>query len=163
MPSITKMVGLVLGLLGGVATVGIAIQSGRASAGTASYVVSVPVPERPVAAALPKQAPTRTVAHAPAVLTVDAPVARATATPIPFYSDEIVDRPDQLATRQAATAAAMTSGNLQQWVDASGEERGFVVAGPIQDGCRELSILVRRFGADDRVEKRRDCTRTASN
>ena len=163
LPSITKVVGLVLGLLGGVATVGIAIQSGRANAGSASYVVSVPVPERPVAATSARPTRRAPLPQATVSAATAAPIARATATPVPFYTDEIVDRPAQLASRQAATAAAMKSGDLQQWADASGEERGFVVAGPVQDGCRDLSILIRRFGVDDRVERRRDCTRVATN
>ncbi|HVF92841.1 MAG TPA: hypothetical protein VM900_00850 [Sphingomonas sp.] len=163
--SITKAVGMVLGLLGGVATIGIAIQSGRADAGTASYVVSVPVPEARVAVAVPSRPqvrrPVGVVHTASPVVPAVAPAPEARVT---IYDDQFAeDGGGQLTTRQAALSAAMKTGSLQQWARPDGNERGFIVAGPAENGCRELSILVRRFGDEDRVEKSRECGPLAAN
>lgn len=159
--SVTRIVGAVLGLIGGIATIGIAIQSGRASAGSASYLVSVPVPQR-VSVAVPSVAkPVRRAAPRPAIAR-PLPVER-TASVDPIDTDQDAVEPNQgLTSRQAALAAAMRTGSLQQWSREGGDERGFIVAGPAQNGCRDLSILVRRFGSDDRVEKTRECGRIAS-
>lgn len=156
--SITKVVGVVLGLLGGVATLGIAIQSGRADAGAASYVVSVAVPPAPRAAVVKVAQPATPQPH---IVPVRAVVARAAPATVPIYDDQIDET--TLSTRQAALAAAMVTGTLQQWTRADGGERGFIVAGPAENGCRELSILVRRFGSDDQVEKSRECGKVALN
>lgn len=153
--SITKAVGVVLGTIAGAGLVGIAIQSGRASAGVAPYVVSVAVPEvsaprtpAPVARQRVSRAVPppirRTVTVAPVV------------SPEPLYADNPADA-SGFTTAQSAAAAALRTGTLQQWSRDGGDENGFVVVGPLTDGCRDLSILTRRFGDDDRVEKRRDC------
>lgn len=159
--SVTRTVGAVLGLIGGVATIGIAIQSGRASAGSGSYVVSVPVPQR-VAVAVPNIVkPVRRAAPRPTIVR-PTPVDRTAPVDPMDGDDDPIASAQGLASRQAALAAAMRTGTLQQWVREGGDERGFIVAGPAQNGCRDLSILVRRFGSEDQVEKTRECARTAS-
>lgn len=159
-PSISKTVGMVLGSIAGAGLIGIAIQSGRASAGVAPYVVSIAVPE---AKAPPATAPvTQRMVSRP----VPPPIKRATlSAPTEPTGDAYISEPivTGFTTPQTAVAAALRTGSLQQWSREEGDERGFVVAGPIAEGCRDLSILTRRVGDDDRVEKRRECLSAQSS
>jgi hypothetical protein len=64
-------------------------------------------------------------------------------------------------TRLAAIDAALRTGEMQEWRDATGADHGYVVAGPASDegalACRDLSILTRAPGAADRVDQRHEC------
>lgn len=158
--SVSKAIGAILAVIGGAVTIGIAIQADGARAGGGSYVVSVPVPQRAVATVVsvstkPAGRPASySVSGRPrAISSSDAAIVPATDT-----RDAIsVDMPAGLTTRQGALAAALRTGVFQQWVRGGGDERGFVVAGPAQNGCRDLSVLIRRFGDDDKVEKIHQC------
>lgn len=157
--AVTKAIGAILAVIGGAATIGIALQADGARAGGGTYVVSVPVPQRAVAkaASVPAQPTPRAVVHATAPLRTM--VANNVAPPPAIDTGELgsIDLPTGLTTRQGALAAALRTGAFQQWVRAGGDERGFVVAGPAQSGCRDLSVLTRRFGDDDKVEKVHQC------
>jgi hypothetical protein len=116
----------------------------------APYSVSVPVPERvaaPAPAATPTPRAARRVAPAPSPSATDA-------------TDAAMVLPGP-ATRAAAVAAALRTGEMTEWQRADGE-RGFVVAGAAEpDGartCRALSVLTRGAGGD-RVEQLRACLR----
>lgn len=163
-PTIARGVGLVLAMLAGVTTIAIAVQSGRASAG-GRYVVSLAVPPPP-ARSVPVPAPRprhhagvkRTVAATPVAV---APVADEGALAIDEPGADAAAGATTLASRQQAIAAALGTGRMAQWSGDGGNERGFIIAGPVESGadgeCRALSVLVRRFGEPDSVEKRRDC------
>jgi hypothetical protein len=158
--AVTKAIGAILAMIGGAATIGIALQADGARAGSGSYVVSVPVPQRAAikVAAAPAKPAWRPASHS----VTSASAAASTNGVAPSRAVDTteatsVDMPAGLTTRQGALVAALRTGVLQQWVRAGGDERGFVVAGPAQDGCRDLSVLTRRFGDDDRVEKVRQC------
>ena len=158
--SLTKTIGTILAVIGGGVTIGIAIQADGARAGVGSYVVSVPVPQR--AALAIASAPATPIRRAPAQPVASPSPAfatnRAAASPAMAATDvTAIDPPTGLTTRQGAMAAALRTGAFQQWARADGDERGFVVAGPAQNGCRDLSVLIRRFGDDDKVEKTRQC------
>lgn len=113
------------------------------------YSVSVAVPER--VAALPVK-PARRVARA---------VPRPAATPVEPPPPARDDAPADTGSRAAAVAAALRTGEMQQWYEAAGDVRGFVIAGPAeQDGaqrCRALSVLTRAPGGTDRVDQRHEC------
>jgi hypothetical protein len=114
----------------------------------------------------------------PVPASVDAPrdvVRRPSATPPAIGSHRVIAgdiaRPAEVATadtgqagdtpfltkRADAVAAALRSGIMQEWRDSAGTTRGFVVAGPVADGCRMLSVLTRSADAGDRVEQMREC------
>lgn len=163
----TRWVGAVLAVIASVVTVGIAIQSTGARAG-GSYVVSVPVPQRatiPAPAARPIGRIVTRPHHAAVAPNKAAKAVSGVATDalsaVPFDEQGNVSG-QGLGNRQAAIAAALRTGSFQQWSANNGDERGFVVAGPAESGCRQLSILVRLFGGDDKVETRRECARDAS-
>lgn len=116
------------------------------------YVVSLPVPQ-PVARTSVQQdvpPPARRKRRA-------APAAAAPAEDADVIA---VDIP-ATATRLAAIDAALRTGEMQEWRDATGAGHGYVVAGPASDegalACRDLSILTRAPGAVDRVDQRREC------
>jgi hypothetical protein len=158
--SISKAIGAVLAMIGGVMTIGIAVQADGARAGGGSYVVSVPVPQRAVAAvsAVPAKPTWRPTTRSVAISRPAVATNGYANVPAVDTGDAIsVDMPTGLTTRQGALAAALRTGAFQQWVRADGDERGFVVAGPAQNGCRDLSVLIRRFGDDDKVEKVHQC------
>lgn len=164
--SVSKAIGAVLAVIGGVATIGIAIQADGARAGGGTYVVSVPVPQRRVIAVA--QVPVKASWHpAPRSVAAPRPAATtngyATVPAVDTAAADPADSPTGLTTRQGALAAAVRTGAFQQWVQAGGDERGFVVAGPAANGCRDLSVLTRRFGGDDKVEKMRQCGVPAAN
>ncbi len=163
-PRPSRMIGAMLGVLGGLTLLGVAITSSRASAGY-RYVVSVPVP--PVRSAY-RTAPAATVAPAPRRARPSAgkaaPARAAVIDPqIVDYSADATDmatEPAAANTLSAAMRAAMTTGRLQQWATMDGSERGFIVVGPAEGGaggCRAVSILTRRDG-DNHVERRRECS-----
>ncbi|VXC84659.1 hypothetical protein [Sphingomonas sp. 8AM] len=114
------------------------------------YAVSVPVPQRVIAP------PPPTVA-ARAVRPV-APVAAATPSAKPVVADDL---PQDSGSRATAIAAALRSGEVQEWYESAGQVHGFVVAGEAEaDGartCRALSVLTRAPGGADRVDQRRAC------
>jgi hypothetical protein len=165
--SITKSVGLVLAVIAGTVTIGIATLSTSAHAG-GSYVVSVPIPQRTEASGK-TLAVVASVAGPPraAIAAASRPartpyVERDASEYTPPSADEAPVQMQGFTTRQAAIAAAIRTGSFQQWTGDNGDERGFIVAGPADNGCRQLSILVRLFGGDDKVETRRECTRDAA-
>ncbi|MBW6531378.1 hypothetical protein KZ820_11595 [Sphingomonas sp. RRHST34] len=116
----------------------------------ATYSVSVPVPDR-VVAAPPRATPVaRAVDRASPAPTAKAPVVAAT----------VVEMPSEGASsRAAAVTAALRSGEMTEWQQPGGAY-GFVVAGAAEpDGartCRALSVLTRGDGGD-RVEQLRAC------
>ncbi|MBB3347849.1 hypothetical protein [Sphingomonas sp. BK069] len=116
----------------------------------ASYSVSVPVPERVVAAAPRAISVARTADRASPAPTSSAPAAAAPAAEVP---------PDGASSRAAAVAAALRSGEMTEWQQPGGAH-GFVVAGAAEpDGartCRALSVLTRSDGGDH-VEQLRAC------
>ncbi len=164
----TQLIGAMLGVLGGVTLLGVAITSSRASAGY-RYVLSLPIPPvRPFArpapvAAAPAMTPHMTqgaVKHAPSRVAASGGLAIGEQV-TDYTADSSMGVPEPAAanTLGAAMRAAMTTGRLQQWATADGGERGFIVVGPVEggtDGCRAVSILTRRDG-DNHVERRREC------
>ncbi len=158
--AVTKAIGAILAVIGGAVTIGIALQADGARAGSGSYVVSVPVPQRAaikVAAAAVKPAWRPAAAPVAGPHTAAATVGAMNVPTIDTAEAIATDPPTGLTTRQGALSAALRTGSFQQWVRAGGDERGFVVAGPAQNGCRDLSVLTRRFGDDDKVEKVHQC------
>lgn len=154
--SLTGMIALGLGSTVAMATLCLALNASRAATG-GGYVLRVPVP-----AAIPHRAPVSRPKPRPA-----APRATATpiaAQPVPIaadttgMADDIVPAAPAIAVAgvQPAIAAAARTGMLQQWASADGMERGFVVAGPAEQGCRTLSILTRRDGGNE-VRTQREC------
>ncbi len=159
--SLTGAVAVVLGSVAGVATLGLAMNASRAATG--HYLVSIAVPDRiPFRVDRHSQAGTAgTVARRPAVAKPVAPApAPMVAMAVPI-DDGILpataQAPLRLESMQPAIAAALRTGTMQQWTSTDGAERGFVVAGPADRGCRTLSILTRRDG-DSEVRTQRECT-----
>ncbi|WP_233150549.1 hypothetical protein [Sphingomonas mollis] len=161
--SITTMLGIMLALIAGATTLGLAVNSDRAAAGN-RYTLSIAVPEKPRTAVVKAKA-----IRKPAVV----PVTAVAASPVPS-ADAVADdtavsvidddpAPDQSVTRllamQPAVSAAMRTGQMQQWAKSDGSERGFVVAGPSAGGCRTLSVLIKR-GGDNEVKSLRECGAT---
>ncbi|KQN90982.1 hypothetical protein ASE95_11985 [Sphingomonas sp. Leaf231] len=118
------------------------------------YSISLPVPQHAIAAARP--------------LSTKRVVAPATA-PVPVRSTVVApaaahDLPDDTGSRAAAIAAAMRSGEVQEWFEAAGQLHGFVVVGEASaegtQTCRALSVLTRAPGGADRVDQRRACLPT---
>lgn len=139
----------VLGVVLAVSAGGLSMATTRRPAPRApGYSVSLPVPARVIAPARPLP-----VAPKPAPAPAAAP--RATATPV---ADDL---PGDSGSRAAAIAAALTSGEVQEWYEAAGQVHGFVVAGAAeQDGertCRALSVLTRAPGGADKVDQQRAC------
>ncbi len=162
--SLTGAVAVVLGSVAGVATLGLAMNASRAATG--HYLVSIAVPDR---------IPFRADRHVQAgvVKKVERPpVAADPITPAPVAAmvvpidDGILpataQAPLRLESMQPAIAAALRTGTMQQWTSTDGAERGFVVAGPADRGCRTLSILTRRDG-DSEVRTQRECTATTDD
>ncbi|MBB6505189.1 hypothetical protein F4693_002176 [Sphingomonas endophytica] len=116
---------------------------------TRAYAVSVPVPQQVIAP------PPVVVAQAvrPVV-----PVAKATPSAKPAVGDDL---PQDSGSRATAIAAALRSGEVQEWYESAGQVHGFVVAGETEaEGgrtCRALSVLTRAPGGADRVDQRREC------
>lgn len=116
----------------------------------ANYSVSVPVPQQVIAPPPPlveARAVRPVAAVAVATLAVRKPVAD--------------DLPPDTGSRATAIAAALRSGEVQEWYESAGQVHGFVVAGAAEaDGgrtCRALSVLTRAPGGADRVDQRREC------
>ncbi|WP_238303143.1 hypothetical protein [Sphingomonas phyllosphaerae] len=113
-----------------------------------NYSVSVPVPQQVIAPPAP-------VVVARAVR----PVARAATRP-PVVEAAVADLPGG-GSRATAIAAALRSGEVQEWYESAGQVHGFVVAGEAEaEGgrtCRALSVLTRAPGGADRVDQRREC------
>ncbi|MBB3694593.1 hypothetical protein [Sphingomonas sp. BK580] len=116
----------------------------------ASYSVSVPVPER-----VTLSAPRPTSTAAPRAARHPLPRPAPSASP----ADDVAAVLPGAATRAAAVAAALRSGEMTEWQQPGGAH-GFVVAGAAEpDGartCRALSVLTRGDGRD-RVEQLRAC------
>jgi len=162
--SLMGAIAIVSGSVAGVATLGMAMNASRAATGP--YVLSVAVPIRapvvPVIAADRRWTGPNRSAHRQ-------PVAADRVEPMPVampgmahvaVDEEIpsaAPAPLRLDAMQPAVDAALRSGTLQQWTSSDGAERGFVVAGPAERGCRTLSILTRRDGGSE-VTTRRECS-----
>ncbi len=117
------------------------------------YSVSLPVPQQPIAPAKPiAKARAATIAP-PAAITPVAATGATTPEPEDVRGDE--------GSRAQAIAAALRSGEVQEWYETAGRVHGFVVAGePERDGartCRALSVLTRVPGGADRVDQQRAC------
>ncbi len=115
-----------------------------------NYSVSVPVPQQVIAPPAPL-----VVARAVRPI-VPGP------TPAPLAKTAVADDlPQESGSRAAAIAAALRSGEVQEWYESAGQVHGFVVAGEAEaDGgklCRALSVLTRAPGGADRVDQRREC------
>jgi hypothetical protein len=159
--SLMGAVAVVLGSVAGVATLGLAMNASRAATG--HYLLSVAVPERtPFHGVRPQPAPIRAVRPTPIM---PAPVLLPTPEAITTVDEDATSfatsAPARLEAMQPAIDAAMTTGAMQQWTSSDGAERGFVVAGPVEQGCRTLSILTRRDGSSE-VGTRRECAGTAA-
>ncbi|MEH3102557.1 MAG: hypothetical protein PGN12_01440 [Sphingomonas phyllosphaerae] len=107
------------------------------------YAVSVPVPQQVIAP------PSPVVAARPVV-------------PAMAVKKAVVnDLPLDTGSRATAIAAALRSGEVQEWYESAGQVHGFVVAGAAEaEGgrtCRALSVLTRAPGGADRVDQRREC------
>lgn len=132
---------------------GLAVAATKAPA-RPSYSVSVSVPER---VAEPARQPDVALRRS-----AIAPKPRAAATS-PATTDEHAPASDAsgFTSRASAIAAALRSGDMQEWHAGNGGEHGFVVAGLAeeQDGkvCRALSVLTRAAGMGDRVDQMREC------
>jgi hypothetical protein len=157
--SLTGMIAVGLGSTVAMATLGLALNASRAATG-GGYVlrVSVPaaIPRKAVVSAPKAKSVSRRSATTPIAVVVPTPAA-AEAT---MAVDDIVPAEASAITAttvQPAIAAAARTGMLQQWASADGVERGFVVAGPAEQGCRTLSILTRRDGGNE-VRTQRECT-----
>lgn len=117
---------------------------------TPAYAVSVPVPQQ-VIAPPPPVVEARTVrAAVPAAVTA------------PVVKEVVADEaPLDSGSRATAIAAALRSGEVQEWYESAGQVHGFVVAGEAEaEGgrtCRALSVLTRAPGGADRVDQRRAC------
>jgi hypothetical protein len=140
----------VLGVVLAVSAGGLSMAATRAAPiRPVTYSVSVPVPERAIA---PSRSP---VAVARAVRPV-APVAVPSVKAV-----EAAELPQDGGSRAAAVAAALRSGEVQEWYESARQVHGFVVAGEAEaDGgrtCRALSVLTRAPGGADRVDQRREC------
>ncbi|MEG8037934.1 hypothetical protein QP166_00705 [Sphingomonas sp. LR60] len=138
----------VLGVMLAVSAGGLSMAATRAAPiRPVNYSVSVPVPERAIAP--PAVAVARTVRP---VAPVAVPLAKA------VVADEL---PQDSGSRAAAVAAALRSGEVQEWYESTGQVHGFVVAGEAEaDGgrtCRALSVLTRAPDGADRVDQRREC------
>jgi hypothetical protein len=112
-----------------------------------NYSVSVPVPQRVIAPPKPLPLPQ---------------VVRRVAAPVATVAPAVADGgPGDGGTRATAIAAALRSGEVQEWYESAGQVHGFVVAGEAEtDGgrtCRALSVLTRAPGGADRVDQRRAC------
>jgi hypothetical protein len=116
---------------------------------TPRYSVTLPVPEHVIAPAKPMR-----------VARVAAPVTASTVATVADDAD-VAAPPADTGSRATAIAAALRSGEVQEWFEAAGQVHGFVVAGEAeQDGartCRALSVLTRAPGGADRVDQRREC------
>jgi hypothetical protein len=159
--SLMGAVAVVLGSVAGVATLGLAMNASRAATG--HYLLSVAVPERtPFHAPRPTPAAIRAVRPQPVAV---APALSSTPAAIATIGEDTTTFatpvPARLEAMQPAIDAAMTTGAMQQWTSSDGAERGFVVAGPVEQGCRTLSILTRRDGSSE-VGTRRECAGTAA-
>ena len=144
----------VLGVVLAVSAGGLSMAATRAPPmRTRAYAVSVPVPQQVIA-------PPPPVVEARAVRAV---VPRAVTAPVvrKVVADEA---PLDSGSRAAAIAAALHSGEVQEWFESAGQVHGFVVAGAAEaDGgrmCRALSVLTRVPGGADRVDQRRECLPT---
>ncbi len=115
-----------------------------------NYSVSVPVPQQVIAPPAPV-VEARAVRPRPAAVT--APMVE------PTTSGD--DRSADVGGRATAIAAALRSGEVQEWYESAGQVHGFVVAGEAEaEGgrtCRALSVLTRAPGGADRVDQRREC------
>lgn len=140
----------VLSVMLAVSAGGLSVAATRAPAPRApGYSVSVAVPQRVIAPAAPVRAAPRLVRAPEAVPVAAGTPAAARATP------------GDAGGRAAAIAAALHSGEVQEWFEAEAQVHGFVVAGEAErDGartCRALSVLTRAPGGADRVEQQRGC------
>lgn len=156
--SLTGAVAVVLGSVAGVATLGLAMNASRAATG--HYLVSIAVPDRiPFRADRHLQAGVVRKIERPPVVAAPITPAPVAAMVVPV-DDGILpataQAPVRLEAMQPAIAAALRTGTMQQWTSADGAERGFVVAGPADRGCRTLSILTRRDG-DSEVRTQHEC------
>lgn len=154
-------IAIVSGSVAGVATLGMAMNASRAATGP--YVLSVAVPVRaPVVPLIAADRRWVGPAHREPVVAdrvEPMPVA------MPGMSRVAIDEeipsaapaPLRLDAVQPAVDAALRTGTLQQWTSSDGAERGFVVAGPAERGCRTLSILTRRDGGSE-VTTRHECS-----
>ena len=158
--SLTGAVAVVLGSVAGVATLGLAMNASRAATG--HYLVSIAVPDRipfradrHLQAGVVKKVERPPVAADP-ITPAPAPVAAMVGPVDDGILPATVQAPLRLEAMQPAIAAALRTGTMQQWTSVDGAERGFVVAGPVDRGCRTLSILTRRDG-DSEVRTQREC------
>jgi len=161
--SLMGAIAVVLGSIAGMATLGLGLNASRAATG--HYLLSVAVPATiPFRIDRSKPAPAHAAATPPKTVasTVPSPVA----TIVVPVGDEVSSfsppTSSRLVAMPPAIAAAMATGALQQWTSDDGAERGFVVAGPAEQGCRILSILIRRDGNSD-VRTRRECAAGAGD
>jgi surface antigen len=142
------VLGVVLALSAG----GLSMAATHAPPRTPRYSVSLPVPQRVIA---PAGAVRATQRAAPL------PVSTVAATTAAAMTADAEESPADAGSRTTAIAAALRSGEVQEWFEAAGQVHGFVVAGAAeQDGaqtCRALSILTRAPGGADRVDQRRAC------
>lgn len=139
------VLGVVLALSAG----GLSMAATRMPAPRApAYSVSVPVPTRVIAPA--KALPVAKVAKR-------APEQKVVA--VEPASDDAL--PGDNGSRAVAIAAALRSGEVQEWFEAAGQVHGFVVAGVAEEDagrtCRALSVLTRTPGGADKVDQRREC------
>ena len=151
------MIAIGLGSTVAMATLGLALNASRAATG-GGYVLRVAVP-----AAIPRAMRASPSKAKPANLR--SPTVPIAAQPMPAAAETTVTVDDSVpaeaaaitaTTVQPAIAAATKTGVMQQWISADGMERGFVVAGPAEQGCRTLSILTRRDGGNE-VRTQREC------
>lgn len=155
--SLTGLIAIGLGSTVAMATLGLALNASRAATG-GGYVLRVAVPAaipRAMRASPSKAKPANL--RSPTAPIAAQPVAAAAETTV--TADDIVPAEQSAVTAttvQPAIAAAARTGVMQQWVSADGMERGFVVAGPAEQGCRTLSILTRRDGGNE-VRTQREC------
>lgn len=119
------------------------------------YAISRAVPERPAPLARPVS--TKRVIQP----RVDTP-----ASPVVADRAALPDTTDT-GSRAIAIAAALRSGEVQEWYEVNGGIHGFVVAGAEErDGgrtCRALSVLTRAPGGADRVDQHRECLPAAAS
>lgn len=161
--SITTMLGIMLALIAGATTLGLAVNSERAAAGN-RYTLSIAVPEKSRAAVVRAKAIRKSVA-VPSTAIAASPMPSADVVADDAAVSVIEDDPapdlpvTRLAAMQPAVSAAMKTGQMQQWAKSDGSERGFVVAGPSDGRCRTLSVLIKR-GGDNEVKSLRECGAT---
>ncbi len=130
------------------------------SAGGLSMAATHAPPARPVTYAVSVPVPQQVIAPPPPVVVARAvrPVAHVTRA---AQKPAAGDLPLETGSRATAIAAALRSGEVQEWYESAGQVHGFVVAGEAEADsgrtCRALSILTRAPGGADRVDQRREC------